>query len=76
MWGWLQKFAAEFGSHALELSNMAKEAHEMAGLGLKSAKTATHHELSKTMNKRREKCSGLVDTINSFVNLSQMSMTM
>ena len=50
---------------APELSNIANEAHEMAGL--KSAKRTTHHELSDTMTKRQEKnVLELVDSIKQF----------
>ena len=50
---------------APELSNIANEASEMAGL--KSAKTTTHYELSDAMTKRQEnKVLKLVDTIKQF----------
>ena len=50
---------------ALELSIIANEAHEMAGL--KSAKTTTHYELSDAMTKRQENnVLKLVDTIKQF----------
>ena len=50
---------------ALELSIIANEAHEMAGL--KSAKTTTHYELSDAMTKRQENnVLKLVDTIKEF----------
>ena len=63
---------------APELSIIANEAHEIAGL--KSAQTTTHYELSYAMTKRQEKnVLKLVDTIKQFcdpfakvVGLTQM----
>ena len=50
---------------ASELSVIANEAHEMAGL--KSAKTTTHYELSDAMTKRQENnVLNLVDNIKQF----------
>ena len=55
----------KFFQVALELSIIANEAHEMAGL--KSAKTTTHYELSDAMTKRQENnVLKLVDTIKEF----------